>query len=500
MEMASSKTTTTLPLYIGGRFVDGADPGQEVVNPATGEVIARAARATADETRAAIAAAREAFDRGEWASATAQRRGQVLLEVARRLREAAPALARLETENMGKPIVEAELDVADAATCFEYFGGLATKLTGDVNPVPDDALSLTLREPVGVCGQIVPWNYPLLMAAWKLAPALCAGCTVVLKPAEATPVTALELARLLDGIAELPKGVVNVVTGDGPVVGAALAASDQVDKVAFTGSTATGRTILRAAADSNLKKVTLELGGKSPNIFFADAEWEAAVEGAVFGVFVNQGEVCSAGSRILVERSIHARFVEAIVEKARQIRLGDPMDRATKMGPLVTAAHRERVVGFVEQGRREGARLVLGGGRPSRGLGPGLERGHWLEPTIFDQVDPGMRIAQEEIFGPVVSVIPFDGEDDAVRIGNATPYGLAGAVWTRDIYRAFRVVKRLRAGVVWVNHMQPTYVEAPWGGMKQSGVGRELGRYGVDGYLELKQVHVNLNEKPLGWY
>jgi betaine-aldehyde dehydrogenase len=486
----------TLPLYVGGRFENGADPTQSIVNPATGATIARAARATPAETESAIRAARAAFDDGSWAGATAQRRGRVLLEIARRLREAAADLARLETENMGKPIIESEFDVADAATCFEYYGGLATKITGDVNPVPDEALSLTLKEPVGVCGQIIPWNYPLLMAAWKIAPALCAGCTVVLKPAEATPVTAIELARILDGIEELPKGVVNVVTGDGPATGAALAASELVDKVAFTGSTRTGRSILKAAAESNLKRVTLELGGKSPNIFFADAAWEAAVEGAVFGVFVNQGEVCSAGSRILVERGIHDRFLNAVVEKARAIRLGDPTDRATRMGPLVTAAHRERVAGYVEQGRREGARLVLGGGRPD----PSLAAGAYLEPTIFTDVDPGMTIAREEIFGPVVAVMPFEGEAEAVRIANATPYGLAGAVWTRDIYRAFRVVRKLRAGVVWVNHMQPTYVEAPWGGMKMSGAGRELGRYGVENYLELKQVHINLNEGPMGWY
>jgi betaine-aldehyde dehydrogenase len=486
----------TLPLYIGGRFVDGADPTQEIVNPATGARIARAARATPEETGAAIEAARAAFDAGPWGSTTALKRGQLLIEIARRLRESAGELARLETENMGKPIFESEFDVADAATCFEYYGGLATKITGDVNPVPDEALSLTLKEPVGVCGQIIPWNYPLLMAAWKIAPALCAGCTVVLKPAEATPVTAIALARILDRIADLPSGVVNIVTGDGPTVGAALAASERVDKVAFTGSTRTGRGILRAAADTNLKRVTLELGGKSPNIFFADAGWESAIEGAVFGVFVNQGEVCSAGSRILVERRIHDQFLEAMVEKARSIRLGDPLDRATRMGPLVTAAHRERVMGYVETGRREGARLVLGGGRPEGALAGGA----YLEPTIFSGVDPDMTIAQEEIFGPVVSVIPFDGEAEAVRIANATPYGLAGAVWTRDIFRAFRVVRRLKAGIVWVNHMQPTYVEAPWGGVKMSGAGRELGRYGVENYLELKQVHVNLNEKPMGWY
>jgi betaine-aldehyde dehydrogenase len=485
-----------LPLYIGGTFVNGAEPTQKVVNPATGATIAHAARATPAETAAAIRAAREAFDGGPWPAATAQRRGRVLLEVARRLRESAAELARLETENMGKPIFESEFDVADAATCFEYYGGLATKITGDVNPVPDEAVSLTLKEPVGVCAQIIPWNYPLVMAAWKIAPALCAGCTVVLKPAEATPVTAIALARILDGLEDLPKGVVNIVTGDGPEVGAALAASDQVDKIAFTGSTRTGRTILRAAADSNLKRVTLELGGKSPNIFFADAAWEPAVEGALFGVFVNQGEVCSAGSRILVERKIHDRFLDAMVEKARTIRVGDPMDRGTRMGPLVTSAHRERVAGYVEQGRRDGAKLVLGGGRP----GGALATGAYLEPTIFTNVDPGMTIAQEEIFGPVVSVIPFEGEAEALQIANATPYGLAGAVWTRDIYRALRMVRKIRAGIVWVNHMQPTYVEAPWGGMKMSGAGRELGRYGVDNYLELKQVHINLNEAPMGWY
>jgi len=334
------------------------------------------------------------------------------------------------------------------------------------------------------------------MAAWKIAPALCAGCTLVLKPAEATPLTAIELARILDGIEDLPKGVVNILTGDGPDVGAALASSERVDKVAFTGSTRTGRTILRAAAESNLKRVTLELGGKSPNIFFADAAWEPAIEGALFGVFVNQGEVCSAGSRILVERRIHDRFLDAIVEKARTIRLGDPLDRATRMGPLVTAAHRERVAGYIEQGRREGARLVLGGVRPDRELAAGA----YLEPTIFAGVDPGMTIAREEIFGPVVTVMPFEGEADALRIANATPYGLAGAVWTRDIYRAFRVVRKLRAGIVWVNHMQPTYVEAPWGGYKQSGFGRELGKWGVEEYLNVKQVYINLNEEPIGWF
>jgi betaine-aldehyde dehydrogenase len=488
-----------VPLYINGAFENGTDPQRHpIVNPATGEPIAQAARATAEETRRAVAAARAAFDQGPWGQSTAMARGRVLLEIARRLREHAADLAKLETENMGKPLVESEFDVADAATCFEYYGGLATKITGEVNPVPDEALSLTLKEPVGVCAQIIPWNYPLMMAAWKIAPALAAGCTTVLKPAESTPLTALALCRILAGIDELPRGVVNVVTGDGPLTGAQLAANPDVDKIAFTGSTATGRGILHAAADSNLKRVTLELGGKSPNIFFADADFEPAIDGALFGVFINQGEVCSAGSRILVEKSLHKRFVEALVARARRITLGDPMDRATKMGPLVTAKHRERVARFVDSGRQEGARLVLGGSAPTL---PGkLAGGAYLEPTIFDDVAPNMKIAQEEIFGPVVSVLPFEDEAEAVAIANGTPYGLAGAVWTRDIFRAFRVVRKLKAGIIWVNHMQPTYVEAPWGGYKMSGQGRELGRYGIEGYLETKQVHVNLNEKPIGWY
>ena len=479
-------------MYIDGRFLDGSGSQTlEVYDPATEEVIATVPAGNAADVDLAARAATKAFY-GGWKAVTAQDRGRILFRMAERIRARRAELAELETRNTGKPIAESEFDMDDTATCFEYYGGLATKINGEVLPVPADAVAFALREPMGVAGQIIPWNYPLMMAAWKIAPALAAGCTVVLKPAEQTPLSILELAKDFEAVG-LPPGVVNIVTGDGPGAGAPLVSHPAVRKIAFTGSAEVGKVIMRNAADQ-LKRVSLELGGKSPNIFFSDADFENAVDGALFGTFINQGEVCSAGSRVLVQRDIYRKFVDAAAAKARTIKLGPGLDRESKMGPLVSAEQRDRVADYLTIGRGE-AKIAVGGSRPKQ-----FEKGWYIEPTIFYDVDNSARIAQEEIFGPVMSVIPFDDEADAIRIANQTQYGLAAAVWTRDIFKAVRVVKSLEAGIVWVNHMQPTFVEAPWGGYKASGFGRELGHWGVEEYLETKQVFINLDEKPIGWY
>jgi betaine-aldehyde dehydrogenase len=485
---------TPYRMLIDGEWVAAASGRTlEVMDPATGKAMATVPDAQAEDVDRAVKAARRAFEEG-WRDVTAQERGRILFRLAERVRARTKELAELETLNSGKPLAESEFDVGDVATCLEYYGGLATKLHGEVLNVPDNAISLAMREPLGVAGQIIPWNYPLLMAAWKLGPALCAGCTTVIKPAEQTPLTLLALAKDFEDCG-LPKGVVNVITGFGESAGAPLVAHAEVDKIAFTGSAAVGKIIMRSAADT-LKKVSLELGGKSPNIFFADADFEAAVDGALFGVFINQGEVCSAGSRVLVQRPIYKKMLDAMVAKAKTIKVGPGMDPSSKMGPVVSKEQMERVVKYQQIGKGE-AKVALGGGRPSAAE---LQAGYFVEPTIFYDVDNSATIAREEIFGPVMSVIPFDDEADALRIANDTPYGLAAAVWSRDIFKCLRMVKKLQAGIVWVNHMQPTYVEAPWGGYKMSGIGRELGPWGAEEYLQVKQVYINLSEQPIGWY
>ncbi|KTD48344.1 aldehyde dehydrogenase family protein [Legionella quateirensis] len=486
----------TYKMYIDGKFtLAKCGATRNIFDPGNGDLIATVPEAAKEDAVLAIKAARRAFDEGNWRKTPALERSKLLFKVAELIRAHAKQLAELETRNCGKPLPEAEYDVIDAANCFEFYAGLATKIHGDTMSVPANSFSYVLREPIGVCGQIIPWNFPLLMASWKLAPALAAGNTLVLKPSELTPLTALELIKLIDQCG-FPDGVVNLITGVGSEVGEELAVNSMVDKVAFTGGTVTGRKIMQAAT-GNLKRISLELGGKNPNLVFADCDLEMAIDGALFGAFANQGEVCSAGSRLLVERSIHKKIVEGMLQKISKIKLGHGLDAGVKMGPLISAIHRDKVENWIRIGIDEGAKLICGGKRPA---GSEFSKGNFLEPTIFDDVKPTMRIAREEIFGPVLTVIPFDTEEEAIQIANDTEYGLAAAVWTKDITRTHRVTSQLRAGILWVNTYHPTFNEMPWGGYKQSGSGRELGLYGIEGYLEIKQVNINLDETPIGWY
>lgn len=485
-----------MKMYINGKFTSSKSGAiRDIIDPANGKLIAQVPESSKEDAVLAIQAARKAFDEGDWRNTTALDRGKLLFKLADLIRNNAKMLAELETRNCGKPLAEAEYDISDAANCFEFYAGLATKIHGETMSVPANSFSYVLREPIGVCGQIIPWNYPLLMAAWKLAPALAAGNTIILKPSELTPITALELFKLIDQCG-FPAGVANLVTGPGVGVGEELALNAMVDKVAFTGGTVTGRKIMQAAT-GNLKRISLELGGKNPNIVFADCDLGMAIDGALFGAFANQGEVCSAGSRLLVERSIHDKIVSGMLKKIPNIKLGHGLDSGVKMGPLVSSAHREKVEHYVKIGIEEGAKLICGGKRPT---GETFAKGNFFEPTIFDNVKPTMRIAREEIFGPVLVVTPFDTEEEAIQMANDTDYGLAAAVWTKNITRAHRVTSKLRAGILWVNTYHPTFNEMPWGGYKQSGSGRELGLYGIENYLEVKQVNINLDESPIGWY
>ncbi|MGQ0763165.1 MAG: betaine-aldehyde dehydrogenase [Acidobacteriota bacterium] len=484
-------------LFIDGQFVD-SESGKtfKSPNPATGETFAEVAEADKADVDKAVAAARKAYE-GKWSKMSARDRGRLLYKLSQLIERDAAQLAELETRDNGKPIKESTyIDLPGVVENFEYFAGWATKIEGETIPVPGQMFNYTLREPLGVCGQIIPWNFPLLMAAWKLAPALAAGNTVVLKPAEQTPVTALELAKLIQE-AGFPEGVVNIVTGYGETAGAALASHPGIDKIAFTGSTEVGKMIARAAAE-NLTKVSLELGGKAPNVIFADADLDQAVNGAMMGIFFNQGQVCCAGSRIFVEEKAKDEFLARFKEKAERVKVGDPMDKATGMGPQVSEEQLNRIKGYVDIAREEGATVFSGGGSPE--LAEEFKNGYFFQPTIFSEVDNKMRVAQEEIFGPVSSVITFKDDDELIQKANDTIYGLSAGIWTQNITRAHRFAKAIKAGVVWINTYNMMNAASPFGGYKQSGYGREMGKHALDLYTQVKSVWVDLSGKPIGWF
>ena len=475
-------------LFINNEWRDGeGSKTLDVVNPATEEIVAEVASADRADVDAAVRAARAALN-GPWSKMSARDRGRLLWRVGDALMERADEIARLETLHNGKPIFESrQIEIPAAAECFQYYAGWADKLHGETIPVRGEYLAYTLREPVGVIAAIVPWNFPLLLTAWKVAPALACGNTVIIKPASQTPLTAIALAEIAAEIG-VPPGVLNVITGPGSTVGQMLVEHPGIDKIAFTGDTSTGKGIMRGAAET-LKKITLELGGKSPNIVFADADLDAAIRGATTGIFYGKGEVCAAGSRLLVDKAVKHEFVDKVAARAKKMVPGDPMDPKTRLGAVASRKQLETDLRYIEVAKKEGAALVAGGARADIGTG----KGYFLQPTIFDGVTPDMTIAREEIFGPVLAAIEFGDVDEAIARANDSTYGLAAAVWTRDIKKAHHVARCLQAGTVWINTYNVYDTAAPFGGYKQSGFGREMSVHALEHYTQLKTVWVDLN-------